>query len=40
MRTITTDDSWFAGLPYAVAEEVFDEHSIEDYTPAAAADDR
>ena len=40
MRTITTDDSWFAGPPYAVAEEVFDEHSIEDCTPAAAADNR
>jgi len=26
---ITTDDSWFTGPPYAVAEEVFDEHSIE-----------
>ena len=29
-RTITTDDSWFAGPPYAVPEEVFDEHSIDD----------
>jgi hypothetical protein len=28
-RTITTDDSWFAGPPYAVPEEVFDEQSIE-----------
>jgi hypothetical protein len=27
--TITTDDSWFVGPPYAVPEEVFDEHSIE-----------
>jgi hypothetical protein len=27
-RTITADDSWFAGPPYAVAEEVFDEHSL------------
>ena len=31
-RTITTDDSWFAGPPYAVVEEVFDEHSIEGCT--------
>ena len=28
-RAITTDDSWFAGPPYAVLEEVFDEHSID-----------
>jgi hypothetical protein len=28
-RTITADDSWFAGPPYAVPEEVFDEHSID-----------
>ena len=28
-RTIATDDSWFAGPPYAVVEEVFDEYSIE-----------
>jgi hypothetical protein len=28
-RTTTTDESWFAGPPYAVAEEVFDEYSIE-----------
>jgi hypothetical protein len=38
-RMITTDDSWFTGPPYAVAEEVFDEHSIEDCTPRAPADD-
>jgi len=29
IRTITTDRSWLAGPPYAVAEEVFDEYSIE-----------
>ena len=28
-QVIATDDSWFAGPPYAVLEEVFDEHSIE-----------
>lgn len=28
-RMITADDSWFAGPPYAVAEDVFDEYSIE-----------
>jgi len=27
-RTIAGDDSWFAGPPYAVPEEVFDEDSI------------
>jgi hypothetical protein len=27
-RTMTTDGSWFAGPPYAVPEEVFDEYSI------------
>jgi hypothetical protein len=27
--TTTIDESWFAGPPYAVAEEVFDEYSIE-----------
>ncbi len=29
-RMIMTDDSWLVGPPYAVAEEVFDEHSMED----------
>jgi hypothetical protein len=29
-RTITADHSWLVGPPYAVAEEVFDEHSIEE----------
>ena len=28
-RTIAADDSWFAGPPYAVPEEVFDEHSMD-----------
>lgn len=28
-RTITTDDSWLAGPPYAVAEQVFDEDSVQ-----------
>ena len=28
-RTIATGSSWFAGPPYAVLEEVFDEYSIE-----------
>ena len=28
-RTIMTDDSWLVGPPYAVAEEVFDEHASE-----------
>lgn len=28
-QTITTDDSWLTGPPYAVAEEVFDEYSIK-----------
>ena len=27
-QVIATDDSWFAGPPYALPEEVFDEHSI------------
>jgi hypothetical protein len=27
--TMTDDDSWFVGPPYAVAEEVFDEYSIQ-----------
>jgi hypothetical protein len=31
-RTITADDSWLVGPPYAVAEEVFDEHSIQGCT--------
>jgi hypothetical protein len=38
-RTITTDDSWLAGPPYAVAEEVFDEHSIEGCTLSPDAND-
>ena len=28
-RAIAADDSWFAGPPYAVPEEVFDEHSMD-----------
>ena len=28
-RAITDDASWFEGPPYAVAEEVFDEHAID-----------
>jgi len=27
-RRIAADDSWFAGPPYAVPEEIFDEHSM------------
>lgn len=38
-QTITTDDSWLAGPPYAVTEEVFDEHSIEGCTLSPDADD-
>ena len=35
---ITSDESWLAGPPYALLEEVFDEYSIEDcsLTPDAA----
>jgi len=28
-RTVTGDDSWTAGPPYAVSEEVFDEQSLD-----------
>ena len=38
-RTISNDDSWFSGPPYAVAEEVFDEHSIDDCRLLPDADD-
>jgi hypothetical protein len=38
-RTTTTDDAWLAGPPYAVAEEVFDEHSIEGCGLSPDADD-
>jgi hypothetical protein len=38
-RVIAADESWFAGPPYALAEEVFDEHSIEDCTLSSDADD-
>jgi hypothetical protein len=38
-RTIMTDDSWLVGPPYAVAEEVFDEHSIEGCRLSPDADD-
>ena len=38
-RTIATDASWFTGPPYAVPEEVFDEHSIEGCTLSSDADD-
>jgi hypothetical protein len=31
-RTTSDDPSWFSGPPYAVVEEVFDEHSIEGCT--------
>ena len=29
-NTMTDDESWLNGPPYAVAEEVFDEYSIND----------
>jgi len=29
-RAVADDESWFEGPPYAVAEYVFDEHSIKD----------
>ena len=38
-RTIAADDSWFAGPPYAVLEEVFDEHSIDGCSLSPDADD-
>lgn len=38
-QTITTDDSWLAGPPYAVTEEVFDEQSIDGCTLSPDADD-
>jgi hypothetical protein len=38
-RTINTDASWLAGPPYAVPEEVFDEHSLEGCTLSSDADD-
>ncbi|HET8883546.1 MAG TPA: hypothetical protein VFM56_15345 [Solimonas sp.] len=28
IRTVTTDPSWHAGLPYAVVEHVFDEYDL------------
>lgn len=28
-EVVTNDSSWFNGPPYAVAEQVFDEHSLE-----------
>ena len=37
-RTIAADDSWFAGPPYAVPEEVFDEHSMDACNLSADAD--
>jgi hypothetical protein len=36
---IARDDWWVAGPPYALLEEVFDEHSIEDCSLAPDADD-
>jgi len=38
-RMIMSDDSWLAGPPYAVAEEVFDEYSIEGCSLSPDADD-
>jgi hypothetical protein len=38
-RTLTDDDSWFRGPPYAVSEEVFDEYSIDGCSLSANADD-
>ena len=38
-RTIAADESWLNGPPYAVAEEVFDEHSIDGCSPSPDADD-
>ena len=34
-RAAAEAEGWFNGPPYAVAEEVFDEHDIEGCTPAA-----
>jgi len=34
-----SEDSWLVGPPYAVAEEVFDEHSIEGCSLSPDADD-
>lgn len=33
-RTVTADESWLAGPPFAVPEAVFDEYSIEGCTLA------
>jgi len=38
-RTIAADDSWIAGPPYAVSEEVFDEHSLDACSLSPNADD-
>jgi hypothetical protein len=38
-RTLTADDSWIAGPPYAVPEEVFDEHSLDACSLSPDADD-
>ena len=38
-QTSTTDESWLAGPPYAVAEEVFDEHSIAGCSLSPDSDD-
>lgn len=39
-RTIAADDSWLAGPPYAVPEEVFDEYSVEACSPSPDVDDK
>jgi hypothetical protein len=38
-RTTTADESWFKGPPYAVPEEVFDEHAIGGCTLTPDGDD-
>jgi hypothetical protein len=38
-RTIAADDSWIAGPPYAVPEEVFDEYSLDVRSLSPDADD-
>jgi len=36
---MTDDESWFEGPPYALAEEVFDEHAMEGCTLSRDAQD-
>ena len=38
-RTIAADDSWIAGPPYTLSEEVFDEHSLDACSLSPNADD-